>query len=62
MFPSACIFLRCVNGRRPGEEAGPDGAGREGGGSEQPTLHQGKALRRRNWAACWWLGEVKEHA
>ena len=32
VFPLACIFLRCVNGRQPGEEAGPKGPGGEGGG------------------------------
>lgn len=35
MLPLACIILRCVNGRPPGEEISPKGPNREGGGSEQ---------------------------
>lgn len=52
MLPLACIILRCVNGRRPGEEAGPKGPDREAGALS-------KARTRANGAARWQPSEVK---
>lgn len=52
VLPLACIILRCVNGRRPGEEAGPKGPDREAGALS-------KARTRANGAARWQPSEVK---
>lgn len=52
VLPLACIILRCVNGRPPGEDAGPTGP-------EGKVGALSKARTRANWAAHWRPSEVK---